>query len=351
VVTQRAADGTSTSSASSPNLVAGMLEQLQAESGNTVLEIGAATGFNAALLACLTGPEGTVVTIEYDAVLADQATRNLRRAGYPEVQVITGDGTLGHEHAAPYDRIIVTAEATDIPAAWWDQLTCSGRIVIPIRLHGSGLTRAIGFVRVGVSTMLSDSAKVCGFVPMRGGSEQAEQQIRLDTGAVLKVDAADLPDDAELSRAFGAPSSQCWTAIRVRDDEPAEHLDLWLYTMLCRGHGAGASFSRLSVTTDARSNGLADPVMRWAGAGLYQGGTLAWITSREIDQDTSELGLDVRGPGSVKLAETAQDLLAEWDRQRPGQPVITATRAPAEPETAPDAVRVARPVATFAITW
>jgi protein-L-isoaspartate(D-aspartate) O-methyltransferase len=199
--------------------------------------------------------------------------------------------------------------------------------------------------------MVSDSAQVCGFVPMRGSSEQADQQIRLDAGAVLKVDAADLPDVVALSRVLGTPPGQYWTGIHVRYDEPAEHLDLWLYTMLCRGHGAGASFGRLSVAADARSSGLADPAMRWAGAGLYQGGTLAWITSREIDDETSELGLDARGPGSAKLAETAWDLLAEWDRQRPGQPVITATRAPAEPGTAPDAAQVARAVTTFTISW
>ncbi|MCL2586369.1 MAG: hypothetical protein FWE35_28395 [Streptosporangiales bacterium] len=118
VVTQRAADGTSTSSASSPNLVAGMLEQLQTAPGDTVLEIGAATGFNAALLACLTGPDGNVVTIEYDGDLAGQAAANLRRAGYPAVEVVTGDGALGHQPSAPYDRIIVTAEAADITNGW-----------------------------------------------------------------------------------------------------------------------------------------------------------------------------------------------------------------------------------------
>jgi protein-L-isoaspartate(D-aspartate) O-methyltransferase len=91
--------------------------------------------------------------------------------------------------------------------------------------------------------------------------------------------------------------------------------------------------------------------MRWAGAGLYKGGTLAWITSRDISQDTSELGIDVRGPGSAKLAETVHGLLAEWDRQRPGEPVITASRVAAEPATAPDAARVARPVTTFTISW
>jgi protein-L-isoaspartate(D-aspartate) O-methyltransferase len=351
VVTQRAADGTSTSSASSPNLVAGMLEQLQAEPGNAILEVGAATGFNAALLACLAGPGGTVVTIEYDGALARQAAGNLARAGYPDVQVITGDGALGYQHAAPYDRIIVTAEATDITAAWWDQLAPAGRIVAPVRLHGSGLTRALGLRRTSTSTLVSDSAQVCGFVPMRGSSEQAEQQIRLDAGAVLKVDAADLPDAAALSRVLGSPPDQRWTGIRVRHDEPAGHLDLWLYSMLCRGHGAGAAFSRLSVTDGARASGLADPALRWAGAGLYQGGTLAWLTTREAGEDTLELGLDARGPGSAKLAETAHGLLAEWDRQRPGQPVITASRGPAEPQTAPDAARIARPVTTFTIIW
>ncbi|MBV9381981.1 MAG: methyltransferase, FxLD system [Streptosporangiaceae bacterium] len=351
VVTQRAADGTPTSSASSPNLVAGMLEQLQAEPGNAVLEIGAATGFNAALLAFLTSPGGKVVTIEYVGDLATQAAENLRRAGYPDVRVITGDGALGHQDAAPYDRIIVTAEATDITAAWWDQLTPAGRIVVPVRLHGSGLTRSLGLRRTGTSTMVSDSAQVCGFVAMRGSSEQAEQQIRLDAGAVLRVDAADLPDAAALSRVLGSPPDQRWTGIRVRRDEPAGHLGLWLYSMLCRGRGAGASFSRLSVTADARRSGLADPAMRWAGAALYQGGTLVWIIAREIDEDTNELGIDVRGPGSAKLAETAHGLLAEWDRQRPGQPVITASRVSAEPDTAPDAALVARPVTTFAISW
>ena len=207
VVTQRAPDGSSTSSASSPNLVAQMLEQLRAEPGNTVLEIGAATGFNAALLASLTGPGGKVVTIEYDPGLAGQAAANLRRAGYHQVQVIAGDGALGHQEQGPYDRIIVTAEATDITAAWWDQLNpADGRIVVPVRLHGSGLTRSLGLRRTGTDTMAADSAYVCGFVAMRGSGEQAEQQIRLDAGAALKVDAADQPDPAALSGVLHAPA-------------------------------------------------------------------------------------------------------------------------------------------------
>ncbi len=352
VVTQRAPDGSSTSSASSPNLVAQMLEQLRAEPGNTVLEIGAATGFNAALLASLTGPGGKVVTIEYDPGLAGQAAANLRCAGYHQVQVIAGDGALGHQEQGPYDRIIVTAEATDITAAWWDQLNpADGRIVVPVRLHGSGLTRSLGLRRTGLRTMAADSAYVCGFVAMRGSGEQAEQQIRLEAGAALKVDAADHPDPAALSGVLHRQPGQRWTGIRVRDDEPAAHLDLWLLTMIAQGHGEGACFGRLSVTPDARSSGLADPALRWAGAGLYQGGALAWVTARQAGDGIRELGIDARGPGAPALAETALGLLAEWDARRPAEPVITATRVPAEPGTAPGAVQVARPATTFTIAW
>jgi protein-L-isoaspartate(D-aspartate) O-methyltransferase len=121
--------------------------------------------------------------------------------------------------------------------------------------------------------------------------------------------------------------------------------------MLSRGHGADASFSRLSVTPDARTSGLADPAMRWAGAGLYQAGTLAWVTARDTGEHTSELGVDARGPGSAKLAGTARGLLDEWDRLRPAEPAVTATRAPAEPSSGPDAVRIARPATTFTISW
>lgn len=81
VVTKRAADGSALSSASAPMLVARMLEQLDVQAGDRVLEIGAATGFNATLLAELVGPHGHVVTIEYDRDLADGAAAAISRAG------------------------------------------------------------------------------------------------------------------------------------------------------------------------------------------------------------------------------------------------------------------------------
>lgn len=95
-MTKRAPDGTAISSASSPYVVAIMLEQLQAHPGHRVLEIGTATGINAALLAELVGSAGQVVTVEIDDDLADGARTALAAAGYPQVEVICGDGAHGH---------------------------------------------------------------------------------------------------------------------------------------------------------------------------------------------------------------------------------------------------------------
>src|SRR5919202_4998573 len=88
-------EGISVSSASAPDVVAVMLEQLAVEPGQRVLEVGAGTGYNAALLAELVGPEGQVVSIEIDEDLVAAAREHLRAAGYDQVQVVLGDGALG----------------------------------------------------------------------------------------------------------------------------------------------------------------------------------------------------------------------------------------------------------------
>jgi protein-L-isoaspartate(D-aspartate) O-methyltransferase len=345
VVTRRAEDGTSTSSASSPKLVATMLEQLDARSGHSVLEIGAATGINAALLAELVGPTGGVVTIELDADLAAGAANSLHRVGYPSVKVICGDGAQGYPGHAPYQRIIVTAEAFDIVAGWWQQLAPGGRIVVPIRLHGSGLTRAIAFDLDQPDRMVSTSAVVCGFVPMRGQAEHDEQHLRLADDVVLKIDAEDLPGHTDLASALTHPGQEHWTGIQVRHDEPAEHLDLWLLTT------ASDRFGRLSVGSIPRAAGLATPAPRWGGAALYDGGSLAYLATRDLDNDTMELGVIAHGTQGAKVASRAVDLLHQWDRDRPTRPSITAYRTGRSPQGAGTEAHIARPHTTFTIAW
>ncbi|MGH3769114.1 MAG: methyltransferase, FxLD system [Pseudonocardiaceae bacterium] len=344
VVTKRAEDGTALSSASSPNLVATMLEQLDVQPGHRVLEIGAATGINAALLAELVGPTGEVVTIEIDDDLAAGARAGLTAAGYHQVEVICADGAHGHPAKAPYDRIIVTAGAWDLTPAWWQQLTVGGRLVVPLRLHGSGLTRSIAFDLHQPTLMVSSSAQVCGFVPMRGAAAHPERSLRLAHDVVLHLDAADSGDEAALDQALTYPAHEHWTGVQIRDDEPGEHLDLWLATTT-------NNFARLSVGSQARDNGLVDPALRWAGAALHDRGTLAYLTLRPHSDASTELGVIAHGPDSRNFAAHTADLLHRWNRERPTQPIITAHRGETSDDQLPSAAHIVRPDTRLIIAW
>ena len=119
------------SSCSEPSVVAAMLRALDVRAGHAVLEIGAGTGWNAALLSARVGEQGRVVTVEIDADVADAAHSTLVRAGYP-VSVITGDGAVGYPPGAPYDRVLSTAAVCrDVPRAWVEQTRPGGLIVMP----------------------------------------------------------------------------------------------------------------------------------------------------------------------------------------------------------------------------
>ena len=137
IVTRRGADGQPTSSSSQPTIMAYMLDQLRVGPGQRVLEIGAGTGYNAALLQQLVGAGGRVVTVDLDDDVARQAAAHLARAGYPEVTVVQADGAAGYPAGAPYDRIIATVGVSDLAPAWLDQLVPGGRVVVPLDLRGS----------------------------------------------------------------------------------------------------------------------------------------------------------------------------------------------------------------------
>ena len=133
IVTKRDGQGLPLSSSSQPALMAKMLELLDVQPGDRVLEIGAGTGYNAALLAHLAGPSGRITSIDIDADLARRARRSLRDTGV-RATIVAGDGRDGHPPQAPYDRVIATAAADEIPRAWLQQLAERGRVELPLRL-------------------------------------------------------------------------------------------------------------------------------------------------------------------------------------------------------------------------
>jgi len=114
---------------SQPFIVAAMTEALKLTGNERVLEIGTGSGYQAAILAELSGE---VYTIEREAPLMERAKDLLRKLGYKNIHFKVGDGTLGWPEEAPFDRIIVTAAAPEIPPPLKDQLAVSGIMVIPV---------------------------------------------------------------------------------------------------------------------------------------------------------------------------------------------------------------------------
>src|SRR4029077_5346990 len=132
VAPERPAPAQPISSSSQPAIMAIMLDQLALAPGQRVLEIGAGTGYNAALLCPLTGPGGTVVSVDIDDDLAAQARGHLAAAGYPQVTVVAADGAGGYPPGAPYDRVIATVGVADLAPAWLRQAGPGARIVVPL---------------------------------------------------------------------------------------------------------------------------------------------------------------------------------------------------------------------------
>lgn len=115
------------------DMVAIMNEALDLRPGLKVLEVGAGSGYHAATIAEIVGLEGHVYTVERVEALVRFARQNLERAGYSDrVTLVQGDGSLGYAERAPYDRMLVTAAAPDVPPRLVEQLDKGGILVVPV---------------------------------------------------------------------------------------------------------------------------------------------------------------------------------------------------------------------------
>ncbi len=164
-------DGIPISSSTQPTMMAIMAEQLRVEPGHSVLEIGAGTGYNAAILAHIVGPGGSVVTVDIDHDIVDEAAANLRDAGYRDVEAVCGDGFVGYSPGQPYDRIMVTVGAQDVSPHWVEQLEDGGVMVVPLWFRGYRLSVALQR-RDGMLESLT--ASPCMFIPIRGNANRTE---------------------------------------------------------------------------------------------------------------------------------------------------------------------------------
>jgi len=205
-------DGIVISSSSQPSMMAMMLGQLDLHEGDNVMEIGAGTGYNAAIMMALVGDTGYVTSVEIDPQVADDATTHLQHAAMRAVTLVVGDGANGYAPRAAYDRIIATAACWDVPRTWVRQLRPNGKLVAPIWIEGFQMSAALSPQRDG--TLYSQDNIVCSFVWMQ---EQQKRQItyRIPGGLFLDCNshidgvalAQLLGDDAEDGYLAGVPST------------------------------------------------------------------------------------------------------------------------------------------------
>jgi protein-L-isoaspartate(D-aspartate) O-methyltransferase len=165
-------DNSVPSTISQPSFVLYMLDKLQLRENHSVLEIGAASGWNAAMMGKLVRPGGTIHSVEIIPELAKSAGETISAQGMTNVHIIAGDGGDGYAPGAPYDRIVFTVGSYDIPSAFYDQLKDDGLLLMALKNKGYG-DNLVLFKKVdGHFESIDNSA--CSFVSLRGKYQMNE---------------------------------------------------------------------------------------------------------------------------------------------------------------------------------
>lgn len=315
-VTKRDANGQVLSCLSQPSIVALQLEQLAVLPGDRVLEIGTARGYNAALLGHLVGPDGHVTTIDVDEDIVEQARSNLTETGATNVEVVFGDGALGYQPGAPFDRIIATVGAYGLPPAWVEQLAPGGRLVVPTRIRGS-VSRSIAFERCHDGILRSVDHQMCGFVPLRNGiADDPRRTAALTTDArvTVRLHQEHVTDPARLLGVLDQPRHETWTGVTFAPRTSLEWMYLWLACAL------DAGLCSMSVDRAAVKAGLVTPMFQTSTMAVPGEGELAYLTLREVGQtdtggpiaEVGVIGHSDRGPDQCEQVGAE---IALWDRK------------------------------------
>lgn len=291
---------------SAPSIVATQLEQLGAMPGQRILEAGAATGYNAALLGHLVGPQGHVWTLDVDQDLIETARTNLAQAGVDNVDVVLADAAAGLAEHAPYDRIQFTVGAGDVPVELLDQLAPDGRLVLPMRIRGS-ISRSFAFERDG-DTWKTTSCEMATFIPLRKGvcddiytlvTMNGEGNVRLETFSEQDVDREGL------ATALDQKQVKTYTGVKLRQGDPWEWLYLYLASVLPNG------LSRMPGSRPGFT-----PHFGWGSMAALDGDSLAYLTIREGEDDQGrywEIGVIGHGSRAAELTDQVVTEIGEWD--------------------------------------
>jgi len=352
-------DGAAISSSSQPAVMAVMLEQLNLQRGQRVLEIGAGTGYNAALMAHIVVDTGRVVAIDIDDDIVAGARAHVAAAGVDNVEVVRGDGANGYPDDAPYDRIILTVSAWDIAPAWVTQLKTGGRLLLPLALQGN-VQKLVAFERAD-DHLVSVSVRDGGFMPLRGAWAAPETHLPLgpEPGLSLGLGYPRAVDAAAVYALLAGPSRTWPTPVRADTRALWSGVSLWLalHAPAMCGLTASGDVAGHEVVPDLFA---ISPTYR-ATVGLLGLTALSVLTrprdhSAVAGQATDDaLELWVRSFGEDKgLARTLIGHLVAWEAA--GRPSTTGLRIRAyPPNTVPivgaDAAMIVKGRTRLVLDW
>jgi protein-L-isoaspartate(D-aspartate) O-methyltransferase len=314
VITKTGANGRALSCASTPSVVAMMLDQLDIRPGMRVLEIGAGTGYNAALLAELAGTEGAVTSIDIDPDTATGARHALDENGYGRVDVVTGDGFAGVPERAPFDRVIVTAAPWDLPGSWFDQIVPGGVMVVPLRWRAQ--TRSVAFRR-DPDRWTAVSVLLCGFVPMVGAD--GERTTELDQAGLVSLhwDADQAIDPNAMRGVLDRSRFVQWSTVTVGGQDPLD--GIWL-----RMTASDPGTCRIAAQPGAAQSEYR-PVILNRSPAIADGESLAYLGIR-VAEYSSGRGIELYAVGHGPAAEPLTDRLCRqirlWNTDRRAVPDI-----------------------------
>ena len=353
IATKRLPDGEVVSSSSQPEIMAIMLEQLDVQPGQRVLEIGAGTGYNAALLAHLVGAAGHVTTIDIDDDIVAAATTHLHAAGVPDVRVVCADGWAGDAEDAPYDRIVLTVGAADISPAWRAQLAPGGRLLLPLSLPAVQASVAFDH-RDG--SLESVSLRGCIFMRLRGAASLPIRRVAAGPEPAPGVwpRRGHIVDGAAVHAFLQTPGHELPTDLGVPARDLYDGLVAWL--------GLHEPTSAWFIAQGkAVARGLVPPFLAASDEatstfGLFESGGVALLVRGASTHNAADgsVSIGVRVHGSAAVGERLRTAAVAWDAA--GRPSLTHLRVRAYPIEYPyhpkaGEIMLMRPCTRFVLDW
>jgi protein-L-isoaspartate(D-aspartate) O-methyltransferase len=351
IATKTLPDGEVVSSSSQPGIMATMLEQLDVRPGHRVLEIGAGTGYNAALLAHLVGAAGRVTTMDIDGDIVAAARTHLDAAGVAGVQVVCGDGWAGDTEDAPYDRIVLTVGSHDISPVWRAQLAPGGRLLLPLSLPA--VQASVAFDNRD-AWLESVSVRGCNFMRIRGAAALPMRRVAIgpEPAPIVWPRGTHTVDGEAVHALLHMRGEHRATALVVPEDDLHDGIVAWLGL-----HEPTSAW--LAADGKAVARGLVPAFFRgedeWVSTfGIFESDGLALFIRDVSISDDGGVSIGIRTHGNPGVGERLRAATVGWDEA--GRPTLADLRIrayPMEPAYHPRSreIVLTRPHTHFALDW